>query len=216
MTNETVQFKLPSPVICSCIGSSFVGKTTYLRYIIKERHKVFETKHDYIIYIYEMWQDIYNAIQKECPSIIFHRDVNVLDQYLGKGSILFFVDDKYSQLNVRGSEMHSFVEKMALMACHHKRVDLILVMHNPFFTDGAALNRSFTNLIIFPNHRDISYLSYLNRQMFPGTRLLIDAYRRSCRKYKPLVLFLNPSFDHAFISNTLLPSPETEIYMLKK
>lgn len=216
MTNLTVQFKLPSPVICSCIGSSFTGKSSYLRKVIKNRHKIFETKHDHILYVYEIWQETYNAIRKESPSVVFNNSMDILNEYLDKGSILLFIDDKYSELNEKGSEMHAWIERLSLVSAHHQRVDFFLVLHSPCFTDGAALSRSFTNLILFPNHRDTSYLSYLNRQMFPGTRLLMDAYRRSCKRYRPLVLFLNPSYEFSFVSNTLIPSPETEVYMWKK
>lgn len=213
--SKSIRFKLPPGVICGLVGGSNTGKSTYLQYIVENRSKILEQVPDHIIYVYEIWQKAYDLFKERNPQVIFSQSLDILEDYLGTGNILLCVDDKYSELNKRNSTVHRWLERLALMSCHHEGVDLFTVLHSPYYEMGTAINRSFTNLILFCNYRDSSYLSTLQREIFPGTRLLVNAYRHACKPYKPLILFLNPSFDYSYVSNSLIPSPSTQVYLWK-
>lgn len=210
---KSIKFKLPSPVVCAVVGGTASGKSTLLQFIVDNRRDILEDQPDKIIFIYEIWQSAYDIFQKRHPNIIFDTSFDVLDNHLGTGKILLLVDDKYSEINQANSSSHKWLEKLALVLCHHQHVNIFLVLHSPFYSSGASINRSFTNIILTCNHRDSSYVTTLQRQVFPGSRILTEAYRKLCRPFKPIVIYMNPSFPFPFISSTLLPSPETKIFL---
>jgi len=149
-----VQMKLKVPSTLTLYAPSKSGKTVLASQIIKNRAKVYNKPIHRVIYLYSIYQPIYEKLEEE-EGVIFVTNVEDIDNHIepGRHSIVVIDDQLLAiQKNPRVYE-EFFVQKS-----HHFSLCIILMCQS-IFIKGArnlALNNDYICLFNFP--RDISMI----------------------------------------------------------
>lgn len=217
MAGTIIEFKWKTGTIAGLLGPSGCGKSVFCLNFIDNIDKILEQPTKNIIYVYKIWQDIFTEFQNRNPHVIFTTNIFDIDSQRDSTEHLFcIVDDFFPEISTRNSPEQKLIERFSVISCHHKNTSILLHLQNPFFSNGTPINRNLNMLIIYKSHRDSSFILTLQRQIFVGDSTLKEAYNNVVSKYKPLFVYLHPSQSFSFCTNTLIPGPNTEIYLPDK
>ena len=207
--------RLRWPVKAIIAGSSGSGKTCLTSRVIKHLDSVMTESPRRIVVFYAHMQEQYDKFKKDAPCpVIFHKG-GPSSSFAPMKKDLLIVDDLQSS--------HAeIVSDYFTRICHHADCSMIYLVQNVF--DKSPHHRSISlnasAIILLRNPRDMSQISYLDKQIFPGGGgLLTKAYRdaTSNRPHSYIVIDFHQTCSEAFrIRNTLFPQedfPHAYVYV---
>lgn len=184
---------LKSPSSTIVVGSSQSGKTSLVRKMIKS--DIYGRPLKKIKWCYSFSQPWF----LEEPDIEFVQGLP--ETY--ENTDLVVLDDLQSKLNEKVAELF-------MVVCHHRNVNVILLLQNLYPRCKAmrdiSLNAQY--IILFKNARDMSQINCFSRQLYPrNSRFVIDAYiKATAGPYKYLVVDIHPRTEEDFrLRDTLFP-----------
>lgn len=214
MEGAEISFRWKPNFLAGLIGSSGCGKTRFCLQFIHQMDEIMEKPVRAVLYIYNIYQTIFTDFKKAHPFVRFTDDLFELDVLKESTEpVLVILDDQWQKISTKNSREQKLVEKMAILGCHHLNVSMLIHLHTPFFDGGVAISRNINVLVMWKNYRDSSYISVINKQTHNGRRTLIEAYNHAVKRWKPLIVFLFPSIEFSFCTNSLVPNGETEVYI---
>lgn len=212
-----IAFKTPLSLIIS--GSSFSGKTTFVTNLIKNKQQMFIPDFVEIIFVYNVWQALYDELEQTITNIKFLNRIpskSEIDELTSdKQPRLLILDDKMTELS---SCPH--ITELITVYTHHKNLSTILLIQNIFY-QGAKCLRDITlnvqGIILFRNKRSALQISNLAKDMFPGSKRLyfLDAYEKATSKpYGYLFIDLSPGSNSLYqLRTNILPEQNTIVYL---
>lgn len=213
-SENLIKFKANSNIIVT--GQSHAGKSTFVFSLLKQL-KLFESNIQHILYVYGIWQPLFDRMEREISSITFFQgipDKEILERYSSKsGNILLVLDDV---MGIGASN----VELMNLFTTysHHMGITVIFLLQNIFppgkYMRTISLNAHY--IILFKNPRDERQVRTLGSQIFPNqSNYFMDAYKRATEiPYSYLCVTLYPGTAERYrLSSHIFPEEETILYL---
>ena len=192
---------------CIVNGSSFSGKTTYLKRFITEAHTLFTPPPSFIIYVYKIWDSDFDELNKHFGKrILFLNTLPSEEQFLqlihDQNHTLLCVDDA---LNFGSNQF--FVDLFTCLG-HHYRVTSIIVTQNLHhkgpFVGTICQNAHLLTLLSSP--RDYSTILALGKQL-GEFKLLRDIFKDAVSQhpFSYLVINLHPAVHRSwrYLTNIL-------------
>ncbi|GFO12808.1 hypothetical protein PoB_003931300 [Plakobranchus ocellatus] len=164
-----------------------------------------------IIWCYGIWQHAYEEIASK---VLFSEGLPKIESDDGK-CCLVIVDDLMTEADKTLTDLFT-------KACHHKNISVIHIVQNLFGKNKEQRTLSLNShyLVIFKNPRDMSQISYLARQMYPGnSRYVEEAYKDATKSpHGYLLLDLKQSTpDNLRLRTSIFPSdPVQTVYLPTK
>ena len=212
--DETV-FK--HPFTCMLAGPTMSGKTTILTKILNHHSTLVDKEIQKIIYCYARWQNSYDKMKINNPSIQFIEGLPEIDLIDADNNNLLILDDLMDQCEKDKSILNLFTTDS-----HQKSISVFLITQNLFsqgkFSRTIGLNCHY--LFLLHNPRDQSQIYYLARQMFPNnSKFLIECYGDAVELQHFGYLFIDlkqhTKKNHR-VQAGILPGEERIVYQMKK
>jgi len=214
--NCIIPFKSPTTIICS--GQTMSGKSFWTSKLMKNASIMFEQTPVEILYVYGMWQPLFDDMKREIKNIEF-RDTLPSKQDLidwcgedGQHRVVL-LDDCMKDVNESGEMMQLFT-----IYSHHLNITTYFITQS-LFPQGKHSRVISTNahyLILFNNKRDSLSIRTLAKQMMPvQTGYFMDAFKKSTsKKYGYLLCDLHPkSNDLIKLRTNIFPDEEETVYV---
>jgi hypothetical protein len=138
-----------------------------------------------ILYCYGVYQPLYNEMEQNIPNIVFNEGLphpcTINEWTYDRKHVLIVIDDLIDEM-VKSPEM----EHLLTRDCHHRNCSVIYLSQN-LYQGGRnartiALNTWY--LVLFQNSRDVSQISHLAKQMYPGKGgILKQAYAEATKEH---------------------------------
>ena len=195
---------LAHPFTSVCVGSTGAGKTQFVLKLIENIDRMISPGIDEIIWGYNQWQDSYNKL----PQVQFYQGIPKLERSIKNR--LLVIDDQMDCADVV-----SFIFTREL---HHKNVSVIYIVQNLFYAhkDMRTVHLNYHYLILFKCPRDMSSISVLARQMFPGNaRFLRNVFADATRLPHSYLLidFKQSTPDRLRLRTNIFPAETTYVYV---
>ncbi len=162
-----IRFQCPFSMVIS--GPSNSGKTFFVKTLLQNAGKLISKKIDNIVFIYSVWQPLYDDLLKMYNNNI--KFIEGIPQTLDD-DVLFPVNktslvviDDFMQEASSNKE----IERLFTVYVHHKNLNVIYILQNLFFQGRSSRTISLnTNyLLLFKNSRDAGQAGILAQQMYP-------------------------------------------------
>jgi len=197
-------------------GPTMSGKTTILTKILSNTQVLIDKKIDRVIYCYARWQNSYDKMKLDNPSMEFVEGLPEIDLIDANQNNLMVLDDLMDQCEKEKSILNLFTTDS-----HQKSISVFLITQNLFsqgkFSRTIGLNCHY--LFLLNNPRDQSQIYYLARQMFPNdSKFLIECYADAVESQKFGYLFVDlkqSTKKNHRVQAGVLPGEERIIYQLK-
>ena len=203
---------------CSSImvcGSTSSGKTWWT-FKLLQNLTVFEHPPEAILYCYGVWQNLFNDIEN-IPNIEMHQGLpsNIDDWQPQSKHRLIIIDDLMDKV-VNDIDM----SLLFTQGCHHKNISIIYVSQNLFLQGKYARTISLNTqyIVLFRSLRDVSQITVLGRQMFPGKgKLLTQVYNDVMKeRYAYLIIDSSPHSESKYRLRThIFPGEYPIVYVPK-
>ena len=210
--------RLKNPVTVLIAGPSGSGKTSLLMRILRHSKDMFEEPPTKIVWCYGVYQDGYNVMQAEFPTMTFVEGLpDSLDNYFDNGQPgCLILDD----LMFSGTKSED-IAKVFTLGAHHKKIACFLITQNIFSSSGymRTISLNCRYIILMRNNRDKLQIVNLAKQMFPGnSQYLCQAYEDSINLSKFGYLFLDLNHDqHCMrVRTQIFPDELHYVYVMKK
>lgn len=173
-----MKFYLYSNVLCQ--GASGSGKTSFIKRIIEERNHMFFKVPSKIIFIYSIYQSIYDEIAKMADDIVFIRYIpneNDLHEMVKDiDHALLIIDDMVNQIGDSESVASLFVKNS-----HHMKITTFVLLQSSNLSGrkyGSEIVRNAHYTILFRGGQ----MAHVVRSL--GTRIndhsnLLSAYKQA-------------------------------------
>lgn len=197
---------LKHPFTMVCAGPTGAGKTEFTIKLIENMNHMIRPQIDEVLWSYNQWQDSYLRI----PNVTFHQGIPEIQ----KSSLnrLLIIDDQM--------DCADLVSSIFTRESHHKNISVIYIVQNLFYHHKEmrtiSLNAHF--LVVFRNPRDVSTISVLARQMFPGrAQFLRNVYADATSvPYSYLLIdFSQTTPDHLRLRTNIFPEEVNYVYIWK-
>ncbi|KAK6175873.1 hypothetical protein SNE40_014250 [Patella caerulea] len=200
--------RLKTPFTCMISGPTQSGKSQLVRRLILELPQVVDQPIDRIVWCYGVWQPLY----EELAGIV--EFVEGLSASLNpKERTLLIIDDLMDETTDK-------VSKLFTRGSHHENTSVIYIVQNLFHKGKhhrtISLNAHY--MIIFKNPRDMSAITQLAKQMYPGkTNFVRESYEDATRKpYSYLFLDLKSTTpDLLRLRSSIFPRDNPTVYVPK-
>lgn len=162
---EKEAYVFQHPFRCYIAGPSCCGKTELVQKILLNLNNLVDQPIDRIVFCYSEWQEKYETIKYMDRPIEFVQGLVKLEDFDNSINNLLILDDLMIECKENLDILNLFTVKS-----HHRNISVFLVTQN-IFTKGKCtrdLNLNSSYMIIFKNRRDVTQISILARQMFPG------------------------------------------------
>ena len=162
------------PFTCVLAGPSGSGKTTFVLKLISNINSLIIPIPNEIIYCYSEWQPVYTEL-KEKWNITFCEGLPNTDDFEPSHQQLVIIDDLMNDIDDR-------VTRLFTRESHHRGISVIHISQNLFskHKEQRTINLNTHYIVLFKNPRDVSQLTHLARQMYPGkTGFMKEAYKLS-------------------------------------
>ena len=149
----------------------------------------------------------------ENPHVEFTEGLPDISQIDGKQRVLLFVHDLLSETN-------DSVEKIFTKGSHHRNISVIFLSQNLFYKSKQNRTMSLNThyFILFKNPRDVTQVSTLARQMYPGkSKFLLEAFNDATEMaYGYLLIDLKPDTEEKYrIRTNVLSDAWQYVYVPK-
>ena len=208
--SDDLKFEFPSTIAIS--GPSNCGKTYWVYKFLKNIRKMGKSTSEIptiILYCYSIDQPMFEEIRRYDDHIIFYQgvpDENYISEMSKGKAMLIILDDLDDELLDNKDVLKLFTQ-----GSHHKKLTIIFIMHNIFqkgkYARTIALNVKY--MILFANPRDNLQISYLGRQIFPGTNRLREVFEDATKtqEWGYLVIDLQPKTENDYrLRTNIFPS----------
>ena len=199
--SSDVPIQFHTPALITLSGVSGAGKTHFTDRLIRNADKLFDQKVVATMYCYTAYQPIFAKMEAEIPNISFYRGIPTIETIQewiessgreGRPHHLLILDD----LQTTALESKD-VADIATIHSHHSNISCLTVYQNIFgsgkYARTIALQAHY--IIAMKNLRDLTQLSHLSRQVFPGKAQLLPEIMKHLTKkfqYPYLVIDLSP------------------------
>lgn len=167
------------PCSSMCIsGQTGSGKTRFVYRLLTHLDEMYvKEPPKRILYCYGIHQPLLDEMEQHISNLKLHHGIP------SNETIQDLTSDRQHTLIVLDDLMHRVVQDVDMellftQGCHHRRLSVIFITQN-IFPRGSksrtiALNTYY--LVLMKNMRNVSQISMLGRQLYPGRSKLIDAY----------------------------------------
>ena len=209
---------------CSSIwlsGQTGSGKTSLIYKFLLNVDKMYRHSPPVqILYCYGIYQELLAEMERTVGNFTCHHGLPTeehLDDMTRDGQHRLLIIDDVMHAVVQNQNM----ELLFTQGCHHRKISVIFVTQNIFpkgkYARTIALNTWY--MILMKNFRDMSQISVVGRQLFPGrTKGFMQAYKDALgkRDHGYLVVDMSPTGeDHRRLRTNIFPDEEPIIYQLK-
>jgi hypothetical protein len=199
----------------SIIGCSGSGKTSLVHRILKHAEDMFPTKPTRIIYIYSIWQDIYEALKEVIDGIIFinylPEEEEVVSLCSGNDHSIIIYDDCMTEMGD-----NQVVSKLVTKLCHHLKITSILIAQNSGYggkyKSNIVKNTHYTILLHSP--RDFYIVRSIGTQL-GDYQTLLCSYKDAMKigSFSYLLIDTHPRSDTSFKYRTcIFPDEDSIVY----
>ena len=190
-------------------GPSRCGKTVFTFRFINEAHSLITPPPDKIVYCYGEYQEIFC----EYPQVEFTEGLPDMSRFDGKQRILLIIDDLLSETNDE-------VEKIFTKGSHHRNISAIFLSQNLFYKSkhNRTMSLNAHYLVLFKNPRDVTQVTTLGRQMYPGrSKFLLESFKDATdRPYGYLLIDLKGETEEKYrIRTNIFPNEVQYAYVPK-
>ena len=150
-------------------GATGSGKTFFVKQLLNYIASMITPVPNEIIWCYGIWQTAYHEISDK---VIFCEGLPDIQNEDNKCRLVI-VDDLMSEADKSLTDLFT-------KGSHHKNISVIHIVQNLFGKNKQQRTLSLNShyLVIFKNPRDMSQISYLARQMYPGnSKYMEEAYK---------------------------------------
>lgn len=207
--------KLPQAAIIA--GSTKAGKSMFVKRLLLEMKEMFDQPVEQVIFVYAVWQPIYDELEAELKDkITFRQDIPGRSEVEGltedmKHRILI-LDDQQSKLDSRD------VADFVTIFCSHRNLSTFIILQN-FYHAGKHLRTISLNvqsIVLFKNYRSSTQVKTLATQMLPGnSSFMVDAYTKSTvAPHGYLFVDLDPRSDKRYQFRTKIFCGEDHVVFL--
>lgn len=205
---------------CSSIcvsGQTGSGKTRWVYQFLKHLKNMYtrETPTQ-ILYCYGIYQSLFDDMEKTIPNFSSKQGLpssEELDEFTrDRRHKLIIIDDLMHEV-VQNKEM----ELLFTQGTHHRCISVVLITQNLYprgkHARTIALNTWY--MVLMKNLRDVSQVSILGRQLFPGkVKGFMKAYEDALQ-YGYLLVDMSPHGDDKYrIRTQVFPGQEPIVYRL--
>ena len=162
------------PFTCMLAGPSKSGKTTLLKKILFNHHKLIDKPINKIIYCYSRWQNNFSELLNTISNIQFIQGLPEMDQFDVKENNLLILDDLMSECG-----KNLAIKEIFTIDSNHSNISVFFLTQNLFSNDKNTITISLNcnYMFIFNNPRDRAQFSHLSRQVFPeNSKFLQECY----------------------------------------
>ena len=215
--NESL-LKFQSPTTMVVSGASQTGKTSMVRDLLVNRYACFERNPINVLFCYNIWQPLFDEMQKEITTINFMEGLPTEEDILklseNKNHSICVLDDLAYQ-----AKDSPFVQKLFCILSHHRNVTIIFIVHN-IFEKGKMMRTISLNahyIVLFRNMRDESQVRTLARQIHPeNSKYLTMAYKLAVgeKRHGYLIIDLSIGANRKYhLRSGFLPGEDISVYL---
>jgi hypothetical protein len=193
MENSQESFSLQWPFSALVFGNSHSGKTTFVLNLISAHELLFPDVNK-IIYVFDQSQPALTNFRILHPDVIFLENYEEVDQHLDGTKCLGIFDDMMLKFE-SDAKANYYLRHFYCVKSHHLNCSVITIVHNAFPKNFRVISINTTYLVLFRNNRDISFINYINRQVYGcHSKFLLESYKLATSKpYEYLVLDFSSS-----------------------
>lgn len=186
------------------------GKTEVVKRILQERHNLFSMPIEKIVFVYNVWQKLYDDL-KDDDDIIFTKDDNIVDDYAGKRLIVVY-DDLMLDFMMKPQSL----QKKFLVDSHHKGQFIIFIVQALFFHNARLLHLNCKYYVLLRFLKDKGMLRRFFAQYDSSlTDALYTVYQECTHKnrFGHFLLSLHPlEDDRVRFRSSVFPTKDLIIY----
>jgi hypothetical protein len=203
---------------CSSImvsGATSSGKTIWT-YKVLQNLNVFKQPPEAIMYCYGVWQELFEDIERLPNMTMNHGLPSNLDDWAPEAKHRLIIIDDLMDKVVNNLEM----SLLFTQGCHHKHISIIYITQNLYlqgkYSRTISLNTQY--MVLFRSLRDVSQISILGRQLFPGnSKVLTQVYNDVMKKpYTYLIVDSSPHCNYQYrLRTNIFPDEYPIVYVPK-
>jgi len=202
-----MNFKHPFTAIIA--GPSGSGKTVFTRKLIEHASRIIDPPPQRIVWCYGIYQTFFNEM-KNVEFVEGVPDVNLFD---GRQRTLLILDDLMHETDDRVSQIFTRVS-------HHKSLSVLYLTQNLFYKtkQNRTMSLNAHYLVLFKNPRDMTQVSHLAAQMYPGkSKYMIESYRDATSiPFSYLLVDLKSDTEEKMrLRSNIFPGETTYVYVSK-
>lgn len=204
------------PCSSMCIsGQTGSGKTRFVYRLLTHLDEMYvKEPPKRILYCYGIHQPLLDEMEQHISNLKLHHGIP------SNETIQDLTSDRQHTLIVLDDLMHRVVQDVDMellftQGCHHRHLSVIFITQN-IFPRGSksrtiALNTYY--LVLMKNMRNVSQISMLGRQLYPGRSKLIDAYTDATKQaFGYLVVDTSPQGNDKYRLRTNIFPEEPTVY----
>lgn len=208
-----------SPFTMLLIGMSNSGKSTYIKKLLEQSEKVFTEKVTRIVYFYNIYQKLFDEMERTVPNITFIQGLpgrTDIEAWAVKEKHLMLVfDDLYFEL-INSKDMTD----LTIMLCHHMNISCIMTSHNIFMSSkfSKTITTNIHYILLFTLQNRLQ-LSTLGTQLFchkKKSRNFVTVYDSVMQgdRFSPLIIDLSPKTQdrNYMVRSNVLPGEYPIVY----
>jgi hypothetical protein len=209
--NGTLKF--PSSTVI--VGTSGCGKSELILDIIQNREICYGVKIPQVYYVYSIYQRKFEEFSQKNKDVYFYASYDEVPAPNGIPTLVIY-DDQMSNIQSDLKLLQHIVE--AFTKRRHSNISFLFTLQSLFGHGLKVIMNNATYTILFDNKRSRQEITYLSRQLFPGTgNFLQEAMRDVSRHpYQFLLIDSSPTtIDKFRVRNFIYCTPQSKIYTLK-
>jgi hypothetical protein len=206
-----MDYRLKHPFTCIVAGPTSCGKTSFVQSLLENVLSMVDPSPENVIWCHGEFQ---TSLTKLPPSVKLVEGLR-LDAIDPQKRNLLIIDDLMTDIK-NDKEMTNLFTK----GSHHKNSSVILILQNLFYQTRELRTMSLNShyMILFKNPRDVSQITHLAKQMYPGNvGFMQDAFRQATEvPYGYLFVDLKQSTSDQFrLRSCVLPYEQTIVFVPK-
>lgn len=203
--------KLQHPFSMMLAGPSGVGKSWFLKDLLKFRREMIGPTPENIVWFYGIRQNLFDEIDN--VTFVEGFPSNYRD-YLSTNSLII-IDDLMAECGDDKRMSYLFTK-----GSHHLNISVVFVTQNIFHhgKEMRCISLNAHYLVLFKNRRDVSQISHLGRQLYPRKlKFFQEVYEDATKNaYSYLLIDLkNHSDERMRLRTQIFPNQTQFVYVPK-